>query len=132
MAELLTLLFLVAIGYGVYRVVKYVRYRNELARARDRVLAGMANMPDRRDVAAFNDGTVASESGGSVEKGLFSYWCYTSIERDIYNVDAYELMRALNVETLDDLFKTVKERFCYDTFVEFLKDNSIHFDAYAH
>ncbi|MBR1725819.1 MAG: hypothetical protein IJ724_04095 [Muribaculaceae bacterium] len=73
-----------------------------------------------------------SESGGSVEKGLFSYWCYTSIERDIYNVDAYELMRALNVETLDDLFKTVKERFCYDTFGEFLKDNSIHFDAYAH
>ena len=41
-------------------------------------------------------------------------------------------MRALNVETLDDLFKTVKERFCYDTFGEFLKDNSIHFDAYAH
>ena len=70
--------------------------------------------------------------GGSVEKGLFSYWCYTSIERDIYNVDAYELMRALNVETLDDLFKTVKERFCCDTFGEFLKDNSIHFDAYAH
>ena len=37
MPGLLSLLFLVAIGYGVYRVVKYVRYRNELARARDRV-----------------------------------------------------------------------------------------------
>ena len=61
MAELLTLLFLVAIGYGVYRVVKYVRYRNELARARDRVLAGMANMPDRRAEAVFNGGTVASD-----------------------------------------------------------------------
>ena len=69
MAELLTLLFLVAIGYGVYRVVKYVRYRNELARARDRVLAGMANMPDRRDGVAFNDGTVASDDASQVVMG---------------------------------------------------------------
>lgn len=69
MAGLLSLLFLVAIGYGVYRVVKYVRYRNELARARDRVLAGMANMPDRRDEAAFNDGTVASEGASQVVMG---------------------------------------------------------------
>lgn len=69
MAELLTLLFLVAIGYGVYRVVKYVRYRNELARARDRVLAGMANMPDRRAEAVFNGGTVASDDASQVVMG---------------------------------------------------------------
>ena len=51
---------------------------------------------------------------------------------DIWDVDAYELMKALNVETLDDLFKAVKERFSFDTLGEFLKKNNIHFDAYAH
>jgi len=38
-------------------------------------------------------------------------------------------MKALNVETLDDLFKAVKERFSFDTFGEFLKKNNIHFNA---
>ena len=61
-----------------------------------------------------------------------SCWEDASIERDIYNVDAYELMKALNVETLDDLFKAVKERFSFDTLGEFLKENNIHFNAYAH
>lgn len=41
-------------------------------------------------------------------------------------------MKALNVETLDDLFKAVKERFSFDTLGEFLKENNIHFNAYAH
>lgn len=82
-------------------------------------------MPERGDF-------IDSESGVSVKKGEFTYWCDTSIEREIYGVDAYELMKALNVETLDDLFKVIKERFCFDTFGEFLKKNNIHFDAYAH
>lgn len=73
-----------------------------------------------------------SESGFSVKKAEFSCWCDTSIERDIWDVDAYELMKVLNVETLDDLFKAVKERFSFDTLGEFLKENSIHFSAYAH
>lgn len=73
-----------------------------------------------------------SESGISVKKGEFSCWCDTSIERVIWDVDAYELMEVLNVETLDDLFKAVKERFSFDTLGEFLKKNNIHFDAYAH
>jgi len=73
-----------------------------------------------------------SESGISVKKGEFSCWCDTSIERVIWDVDAYELMEVLNVETLDDLFKAVKERFSFDTLGEFLKKNDLHFDAYAH
>lgn len=73
-----------------------------------------------------------SGCGASVTKGEFSCWEDGSIERDIWNVDAYELMKALNVETLDDLFKTIKERFSYDTLGAFLKENSIPFDAYAH
>ena len=69
--------------------------------------------------------------GASVTKGEFSYWYDTSIERDIYNVDAYKLMDALNVETLDDLFKVIGERFDIDTLGQFLKANNISFAAYA-
>ena len=69
--------------------------------------------------------------GASVTDGEFSYWADTSIDRDIYNVDAYKLMEALNVETLDDLFKVIDERFSFDTLGEFLKANDISFAAYA-
>ncbi len=47
------------------------------------------------------------------------------------HVDAYKLMEALNVETLDDLFKVIDERFSFDTHGEFLKANDISFAAYA-
>ena len=47
------------------------------------------------------------------------------------HVDAYKLMEALNVETLDDLFKVIDERFSFDTLGEFLKANDISFAAYA-
>ena len=40
-------------------------------------------------------------------------------------------MEALNVETLDDLFKVIDERFSLDTLGEFLKANDISFAAYA-
>jgi len=82
-------------------------------------------MPERTEI--FSRGY-----GASVTKGEFSCWEDASIERDIWDVDAYELMKALNVETLDDLFIAVKERFCFDTLGAFLKENSIHFSAYAH
>lgn len=82
-------------------------------------------MPERSEI--FSRGY-----GASVTKGEFSCWEDASIERDIWAVDAYELMRALNVETLDDLFKVVKERFSFDTLGKFLQDNNIHFAVYAH
>lgn len=82
-------------------------------------------MPERTEI-------FCSNYGASVTKGEFCCWEDASIERDIYNVDAYELMKALNVETLDDLFKAVKERFSYDELGKFLKENSIYFSAYAH
>lgn len=82
-------------------------------------------MPERTEI--FSRGYDAS-----VTKGEFSCWEDACIERDIWDVDAYELMKALNVETLDDLFIAVKERFCFDTLGAFLKENSIHFSAYAH
>ena len=69
--------------------------------------------------------------GASVTKGEFTYWSDTSIERDIYNVDAHVLMKALNVETLDDFFKVINERFSFDTLEEFLKENNIHYAAYG-
>lgn len=70
-------------------------------------------------------------SGASVENGEFSYWEDTSIDRDIYNVDAYKLMEVLNVETLDDLFKVIGERFCFKTLGHFLEENNISFSAFA-
>lgn len=82
-------------------------------------------MPERTEI--FSRGY-----GASVTKGEFSCWEDGSIERDIWAVDAYELMNALNVETLDDLFKVIKERFSFDTIGEFMKENNIHFAAYAH
>lgn len=47
-------------------------------------------------------------------------------------MDRYYSVTALNVETLDDLLKAVKERFSFDMLGKFLKENSIHFAAYAH
>jgi hypothetical protein len=70
--------------------------------------------------------------GASVEKGVFSCWEDASIERDIFNVDAYELMKALQVETLDDLFNVIKERFSFDSLGRFLDDNGIGYGCYAH
>ena len=70
--------------------------------------------------------------GASVEKGVFSCWEDASIERDIFNVDAYELMKALQVETLDDLFNVIKERFCFDSLGRFLDNNGIGYGGYAH
>lgn len=70
--------------------------------------------------------------GASVSKGEYSCLENASIERDIYNIDAYDLIQALNVETLDDLFKAVKERFSFDTTGKSLKENSLHFSAYDH
>lgn len=82
-------------------------------------------MPERTEI--FRRGY-----GASVTKGEFSCWEDGSIERDIWAVDAYELMNALNVETLDDLFKEIKEHFSFDMLGAFLKENNIHFAAYAH
>lgn len=70
--------------------------------------------------------------GASVEKGVFSCWEDASIERDIFNVDAYALMKALQVDTLDDLFKVIKERFGFDSLGRFLDDNGIGYGCYAH
>ena len=72
------------------------------------------------------------ESGVEVEKGKFRYWYDTSIDRDIFDVDVYELMEALKVDTLDDLFKVIKERFNFDSFKHFLDDNGIRHGYYAH
>ena len=68
----------------------------------------------------------------SVEKGVFSCWEDASIERDIFNVDAYALMKALDVDTIDDLFKVIKERFHFDSLKHFLDDNGIGHGYYAH
>lgn len=70
--------------------------------------------------------------GAAVENGEFSCWEDASIERDIFNVDAYSLMKALNVDTLDDLFKVIKERFCFNELKQFLDDNGINHGYYAH
>lgn len=70
--------------------------------------------------------------GASVEKGVFSCWEDASIERDIFNADVYELMKALKVDTLDDLFKVIKERFCFNELKELLDDNGIDHGYYAH
>lgn len=78
----------------------------------------LKTMPDRTET--FGGGCCVS-----VRNGGFSYWARKN--RFIWNVDAYELMKALNVETLDDFFKVINERFSYDTLMEFLKENNIHF-----
>lgn len=70
--------------------------------------------------------------GAAVENGEFSCWEDASIERDIFNVDANELMKVLQVETLDDLFKVIKERFCFSELKQFLDDNGINHGYYAH
>ena len=70
--------------------------------------------------------------GAAVENGEFSCWEDASIERDIFNVDVYELMKALKVDTLDDLFKVIKERFHFDSLKYFLDDNGIRHGYYAH
>ena len=70
--------------------------------------------------------------GAAVENGEFSCWEDASIERDIFNVDAYKLMKALNVDTLDDLFKVIRERFCFSELKQFLDDNGIGHGYYAH
>ena len=70
--------------------------------------------------------------GASVENGEFCCWEDASIERDIFNVDANELMKVLQVETLDDLFKVIKERFCFSELKQFLDDNGINHGYYAH
>lgn len=41
-------------------------------------------------------------------------------------------MKALQVETLDDLFNVVNERFCFDSLRRFLDDNGIGYGCYAH
>lgn len=69
MAELLALLFLVGMGYAVYRVVKYVKYRNELARARDRVLAGMENMAAARGDSDGDHGLPTHDDSSQVVMG---------------------------------------------------------------
>ena len=54
---------------------------------------GLKAMPERTEI--FSRGY-----GASVTKGEFCCWEDASIERDIWDVDAYELMNALNVEKL--------------------------------
>lgn len=83
------------------------------------------NLPEKSEI--FSRGY-----GASVEKGVFSCWEDASIERDIFNVDAYELMKALQVETLDDLFKVIKDRFHFGSLKRFLDDNGIGHGYYAH
>jgi hypothetical protein len=85
----------------------------------------LTNLPRKSEM-------VSHESGVEVEKGKFRYWYDTSIDRDIFDVDAYELMEALKVDTLDDLFKVIKERFHFDSFRCFLDDNGINYGYYAH
>ena len=70
--------------------------------------------------------------GAAVEKGEFSYWEDGSIELDIYAVDAYSLMQALNVETLDDLFLIIRNNYWYNSLQEFLKAHKIGYAGYAY
>ena len=44
MFELLALLFIVGVGYMIYRVIRHIKKRNEQADAYDSVLAGMERM----------------------------------------------------------------------------------------
>ena len=102
-------------------IAKYIESKYEV---KGMTKEDVINMPEKTEI--FGRGC-----GASVKKGKFSYWCDTSIERDIYDVDAYTLMKALNVETLDDLFKTIHERFDFDTLSDFLKENKIYYCGYA-
>ena len=70
--------------------------------------------------------------GAAVENGEFSCWEDASIERDIFNVDAYALMKALQVDTLDDLFNVIKEHFHFNSLKQLLDDNGIGHGYYAH
>ena len=91
-------------------------------------------MDDKEKIMNLPEKTVIFSHGygASVEKGVFSCWEDASIERDIFNVDVYALMKALNVDTIDDLFKVIKERFCFDSLGRFLDDNGIGYGSYAH
>ena len=41
-------------------------------------------------------------------------------------------MKALKVDALDELFKVIRERFCFTELKEFLDDNGIKHGYYAH
>lgn len=41
-------------------------------------------------------------------------------------------MEALNVDTLDELFKVIKDRFCFDAIKRFLDEKDIGYAGYAH
>ena len=91
----------------------------------------LANCPERGEVL---ERTKWYRTGLHLENGLVSLWDDSdTLEVDIYNVNALELMVALEVRTVDELFKAVKERSIgsSDSFSEFLKEHNIRYSAYS-
>ena len=97
----------------------------------DDMYRALANCPKRGEVL---ERTQWYRTGLELENGLVSLWDDSdTLEVDIYNVNALELMAALQVRTVDDLFKAVKERSIgwADSFSKFLDEHGIRYSAYS-
>lgn len=91
----------------------------------------LANCPNRGEVL---ERTKWYRTGLNLENGLVSLWDDSdTLEVDIYNVNALELMAALKVRTVDELFNAVKERSLgsSDNFSRFLDEHGICYSAYS-
>ena len=91
----------------------------------------LVNCPERGEVL---ERTKYYRTGLDLENGVVSLWDDSqTLEVDIFNVNALELMVALGVRTVDDMFKAVKERSLTlsSSFSEFLKDHGIQYSAYS-
>lgn len=91
----------------------------------------LANCPNRGEVL---ERTKWYRTGLNLENGLVSLWDDSdTLEVDIYNVNALELMATLEVRTVDELFNAVKERSLgsSDNFSKFLDEHGIRYSAYS-
>lgn len=91
----------------------------------------LVNCPKREEVL---ERTKWYRTGLNLENGLVSLWDDSdTLEADIYNVNALELMAALKVRTVNELFNAVKERSLgsSDNFSTFLDEHNIRYSAYS-
>jgi hypothetical protein len=91
----------------------------------------LANNPERSEVL---ERTQWYRTGLVLENGIVSLWDDSdTLEVDIYNINALELMVVLDVRTVDELFKAVKERSIgsWTGLSKFLDERGIKYSAYS-
>lgn len=91
----------------------------------------MSNMNTAELLTVHREGRLSPGRGLAVENGKVCYWEDSSIQIDLFDINLIDLMKAMEIDTIDQLFDEIKDKYHARSLKQLLDENHIDYGAYS-